>query len=63
MLKTRKAISKRFKLTATGRVIRRTPGYRHLLRNKGTKARRRSLHDKCVADGFAPHVRRAMPFA
>jgi large subunit ribosomal protein L35 len=63
MLKTKKSISKRFKVTATGKVLRRTAGYGHLLRNKSTKSQRRSGWDKAVSPGFSPHVRRAMPFA
>jgi large subunit ribosomal protein L35 len=62
MLKTRKSIAKRFKLTASGKVVRRTAGYRHLLRNKSTKAQRRSGRDKFVSAGFVSHVRKAMPF-
>jgi large subunit ribosomal protein L35 len=31
MQKTKKSIAKRFKLTARGKLVRRTPGFRHLL--------------------------------
>jgi len=41
-IKTRKAVAKRFKVTATGKVIRPRAGRRHLLSSKGPK-RRRSL--------------------
>jgi large subunit ribosomal protein L35 len=40
--KTRKAVSKRFKITGSGKVIRRRQGKRHLLQNKNRK-RKRSL--------------------
>lgn len=63
MIKTRKAIAKRFKFTATGKVLRRTAGYAHMLRNRSTKARRRAHGDKAVSAGFSAHVRRAVPFA
>jgi large subunit ribosomal protein L35 len=63
MLKTKKSIAKRFKLTAGGKVMRRTAGYGHLLRNKSTKSQRRASWDKTVSPGFVPHVRRAMPYA
>jgi large subunit ribosomal protein L35 len=63
MLKTRKAVAKRFKFTATGKVLRRTAGYAHLLRNKSTKSQRRSRGDKAVSPGFSAQVRRAVPFA
>ena len=39
--KTRKAVSKRFKVTATGKVKRNRQGKRHLLSNKNAKRRRR----------------------
>ncbi|MDR1437556.1 MAG: 50S ribosomal protein L35 [Puniceicoccales bacterium] len=60
MPKTRKSVSKRFKLTAGGKVLRRTAGYGHLLRNKTAKSQRRSHGDKRVSPGFSPHVKRAM---
>lgn len=31
MQKTKKSVAKRFKLTVTGKMVRRTPGFRHLL--------------------------------
>lgn len=40
-VKTRKIVSKRFKITATGKVMRRTPGMRHLRRKKSAKQIRR----------------------
>jgi len=40
--KTRKSVSKRFKITGSGRIIRRRQGKRHLLQNKNRK-RKRSL--------------------
>ncbi len=42
LAKTRKAVSKRFKITGTGKVMRRRQGKRHLLENKSRK-RKRSL--------------------
>jgi large subunit ribosomal protein L35 len=53
MQKTNKSVAKRFKLTATGKLMRRTPGFRHLLRSKSTKAKRRATRDKLVAPGHA----------
>ena len=38
--KTRKAVSKRFKVTGTGKVIRHRQGKRHLLSAKSPKRRR-----------------------
>ena len=39
--KTRKGVKKRFKITATGKVLRRVQNSRHLRRKKSKKARRR----------------------
>lgn len=36
--KTRKGVSKRFKITGTGKVLRRTQNMRHLRRKKSKKA-------------------------
>jgi large subunit ribosomal protein L35 len=41
-IKTRKSVAKRFKITATGKVLFRGAGRRHLLQTKNPK-RRRSL--------------------
>ena len=41
-LKTRKTVSKRFKITGTGKLMRRSTGLNHLMRKK-TLSRRRNL--------------------
>jgi large subunit ribosomal protein L35 len=38
--KTRKGAIRRFKITGTGKVMRRVQNQRHLLRNKSKKAKR-----------------------
>jgi large subunit ribosomal protein L35 len=43
--KTRKSISKRFKLTKTGKILRRTAGMRHL---KASKSKKRSRRQKQI---------------
>ena len=43
MIKTRKSIAKKFKVTGTGKVLRRTAGKRHFLRNKTVKQKRRGM--------------------
>ncbi len=63
MQKTRKSIAKRFKKTGTGKLLRRTPGHRHLLRNKSVKQRRRAGSSKLVADGQRANLIRGLPFA
>ncbi len=63
MQKTKKSIVKRFKVTARGKVLRRSPGKRHLLRSKSVKQKRASGHDKPVSVGVASNMKKAMPFA
>lgn len=62
MQKTKKSVAKRFKLTATGKLMRRTPGFRHLLRSKSTRAKRLAARDKIVAPGQAAALKRCLPF-
>lgn len=40
-IKTKKSVAKRFKITATGKVMRPRSGKRHLLSTKNAKRRRR----------------------
>ena len=62
MQKTKKSIAKRFKLTGTGKLVRRTPGFRHLLATKSSKQKRRASKDKLVAPGHAKPLKRCLPF-
>ncbi len=62
MQKTKKSVAKRFKLSATGKLMRRTPGFRHLLSNKSTKSKRRASKDKLVAPGHAAALKQCLPF-
>jgi large subunit ribosomal protein L35 len=61
MHKTRKSILKRFKITGSGKVMRRTAGKRHLLRKLSKKQRRRASKDKPVAPGLVKQVKVAAP--
>ena len=45
--KTRKAVAKRFKVTGTGKILRRKQGKRHILQKKSRK-RKRSLGKACL---------------
>lgn len=56
MQKTKKSVAKRFKITASGKVLRRSGGYRHLLRYKSNSQKRRAGKDKQVPAGFASQV-------
>jgi large subunit ribosomal protein L35 len=61
MQKTKKSVAKRFKLTAKGKLMRRTPGFRHLLASKSTKQKRRASKDKLVAEGHAAPLKACLP--
>jgi len=63
MQKTKKSIAKRFKVTATGKLMRRSPGKRHLLSAKSIKRKRSMGKDKAVADGMSKTLTKALPFA
>lgn len=60
MQKTKKSIAKRFKVTGTGRLMRRKPGKRHLLRKKSTKQRRAARQDQSVSKGFQKRLEKAI---
>ncbi len=62
-IKTRKAIAKRFKITATGKVKRNRPGKRHLLTSKNSKRRRRLGTATLVADGDMDRIKLNLPFS
>lgn len=62
-IKTRKAVAKRFKITATGKVMRSRAGRRHLLQGKNSK-RRRSLGKSVVVDSTdAYRIKQNLPFS
>ena len=63
MQKTKKSIVKRFKITASGKILRRSPGKRHLLSAKTIKQKRAMGHDKMATPGIAAIVKKAVPFA
>ncbi len=61
--KTKKAAAKRFKITATGKVMRSRAGHRHLLQSKGP-ARRRSLRKSAEVSATDAHrILASMPFS
>jgi large subunit ribosomal protein L35 len=60
--KTRKAYAKRFKITATGKVLRRKQGKRHLLENKGRSRKRRLRKVALVAQVDVYAVKANMPW-
>jgi large subunit ribosomal protein L35 len=61
-LKTHKGAAKRFKLTATGKVMRRHAFARHILTSKSSKRKRRLGQASEVAAADASAVRRMLPY-
>ncbi|MEQ9823967.1 MAG: 50S ribosomal protein L35 [Puniceicoccaceae bacterium] len=60
MQKTKKSIAKRFKVTGSGKLMRRKPGHRHLLRNKTKKQRNSMGKDHEVSKGFTAMLKKAI---
>jgi large subunit ribosomal protein L35 len=59
-MKTRKSVSKRIKVTATGKFMMRKPGRGHLLSNKSGKRIRAGRKWTRLSKCFDRHVRRLM---
>jgi len=62
MQKTKKSIAKRFKLSARGKLMHRSPGTRHHANQKTPKQKRRLGRAKALAEDHAKPLRRALPF-
>lgn len=60
-VKTRKTIRKRFKVTGSGKVMRRKPGKRHMLRKRTNKQKRAMSQDQGLGKGQAKMVRKGAP--
>ena len=61
--KTRKAVAKRFKVTGTGKVLRRKQGRRHLLQNKNRKRKQNLGKAALVSDRDLFKVMGNLPFS
>jgi large subunit ribosomal protein L35 len=60
--KTRKAVAKRFKITGTGKVLRRKQGARHILQKKSSKRKRALGRAGLVSDADIKNVKENLPF-
>jgi len=58
--KTRKSVAKRFKLTATGKVMRNQGGRRHLAECKSAKRKRRLAKSLVVDDTVVARVKQSL---
>jgi large subunit ribosomal protein L35 len=62
-IKTKKSVAKRFKITASGKVMRPSAGKRHLLQTKSAK-RRRSLRGTSTLDQRDVYkIKQSLPFS
>ena len=61
--KTRKAVAKRFKVTGSGKVLRRKQGKRHLLQKKNRKRKRNLGKATLVSDADLKNVKANLPFS
>ncbi len=61
--KTRKAVSKRFKITGTGKVLRQHASRRHLLSSKNAKRKRHLAKSGLVHSTDMARIKANMPFA
>jgi large subunit ribosomal protein L35 len=60
--KTRKAVAKRFKITASGKVLRSRSSRRHLLSSKSAKRKRRLAKAARVDKTDVARVKANLPF-
>jgi large subunit ribosomal protein L35 len=60
--KTRKAVSKRFKITGTGKVMRQHASRRHLLSSKSAKRKRHMAKSAEVDKTDTARIKSNMPF-
>lgn len=61
-IKTKKAVAKRFKVTARGKVVRSRAGKRHLLQTKNSKRRRRLGQGALVDPTDTYRILQNLPF-
>jgi large subunit ribosomal protein L35 len=62
-IKTKKSVAKRFKITASGKVLRSSAGRRHLAQGKNPK-RRRSLRGPTSVDKTDVYrIKQNLPFS
>ena len=59
-MKTHRGAAKRFKITGTGKVMRRKAGMNHLLEKKSSKVTRRLKRESVAAPGDARHIRKLL---
>ncbi len=61
-MKTKKAASKRLKVTGSGKLMHRQTGQGHLLSKKSRHRKRRLSKDEEVSSGDAKHIADLLPY-
>lgn len=61
--KTRKSVAKRFKVTASGKLVRSKPGKRHLLQCKSAKRKRKLAQSVVVSVSDQARMKACLPFS
>lgn len=61
-MKTRKSAAKRFRLTGSGKLVRRKAFGKHLLVGKGSSRQRRVKGNAVVSDSDMPRVISQLPY-
>lgn len=62
-LKTHRGAAKRFKVTGSGKVLRRRTGLRHILTSKRRKRKRKLGQSAVVSAADQRHARRLLPYS
>ncbi|MEY2427594.1 MAG: large subunit ribosomal protein [Verrucomicrobiota bacterium] len=62
-IKTKKSVAKRFKITASGKILRSSAGKRHLLQTKNAKRRRSLRGTTTVHPTDAYRITQNLPFS
>jgi large subunit ribosomal protein L35 len=61
-LKTKKAAAARFKVTGSGKIVRRGRGIKHLLEHLSSRVKRRRAKERVLAHADENRVRRMLPY-
>ena len=62
-IKTKKSAAKRFKITASGKVLRPSAGRRHLMQTKKPKRRRNLRSTSTVHSTDEYRIKQSLPFS
>ena len=61
-MKTHKAGAKRYKVTATGKIMRRQAGIGHLLANKSSSRKRKIFSETEISDTHYDLISKELPY-